>query len=323
MAPALHQEYSDQMKRHGYGHAFYEPKSSSIVKPGSTGYLDEGGNWTPMLDLEDAVAYGRQGLTKPRPLERPPADSRRWGPKVSEGVRSMNFEATAGRSAQELGIPAEATATYKFSSSSDFGAVLMCSQPVQRETVYHPTRLLQWVKENARAILALYPDVQRHGFFLVTTTYHTTHAWINAWTSREKEVLVGFKARAVEVGEIAPSSQWYQSSHDSGWLSFDSEVCLPTLLTQLDLVNKQKRDDGKVVFFGAIHFMPRTIPLPGRLLKVVQQDHWRTFRDGHEKELDFAVESPIADTECQVECRIVGDLSMDDDEELADEEEYF
>ena len=100
----------------------------------------------------------------------------------------------------------------------------MCSQPVKRESVYHPTKLLEWVKENARAILSLYPDVQRHGFFLVTTTYHATHAWINAWNTKEKEVIVGFKAHAVNVGEIAPSSQWYQSSHDSGWVSFESEV---------------------------------------------------------------------------------------------------
>ncbi|KAK3116924.1 hypothetical protein LTR53_002220 [Teratosphaeriaceae sp. CCFEE 6253] len=301
MTHVLHQEYTEQMKRHGYGHAFYEPKSSNAVKPGAMGYIDEGGNWTPLFDLGDESACARQGFTKPRPLDRAPVDLRHWGPKVSEGVRSHNLEATGGISAQSFGIPVEATATYKFSSSGEFGAMLMCSQPVKRENVYHPTRLVDWVKDNARAILSLYPDVKRHGFFLVTTTYHVTHAWINAWTSKEKEVVVGFKAQVVDVGEVAPSSQWDRSSFDQA-----------------------KDGDGKVVFFGGIYFAPRRLALPGRSLKTVHQDHWRTFRGEHQEALDFEVEAPDADGNFMVECKTVGDLDLGVDEEPPnDEEDYF
>jgi len=100
----------------------------------------------------------------------------------------------------------------------------MCSQPVKQERVYHPTRLLDWVKENARGIIALYPDVKGHGFFIVTTTYRVASASINAWRKKAHDVTVGFTTDFVGVGEIAPAAQWYQSAQDSGWVTFSSEV---------------------------------------------------------------------------------------------------
>jgi len=96
MAPSLQQEYSQQMKHHGYGHAFYEPKPYTDIQPGMCGYLDAGGNWTRMIDLGDGNACARQGFTPPRPPERARPEERAWGPKVSENVTSKRASVSAG-----------------------------------------------------------------------------------------------------------------------------------------------------------------------------------------------------------------------------------
>lgn len=111
-----------------------------------------------------------------------------------------------------------------------------------QEGYKHKAPFREWAKVNAKKILQQYPDTKRHGFFVVTTTFSTKKASLNAWTNPENNVSIGFKADVVDVGEIAPSGEWYAAESASGWVhSFE---------------HKGKR---KVVFFGGTYFKVRRI----------------------------------------------------------------
>jgi hypothetical protein len=66
--------------------------------------------------------------------------------------------------------------------------------------------------------------VRKHGFFIVTNTFSTPTVSLNAWTNPENKVLIGFKASAVGIGEIAPSSEWYSAESASGWIHSAAKV---------------------------------------------------------------------------------------------------
>ena len=121
------------------------------------------------------------------------------------------------------GIPAEIGALYKFASSEAFGAILMTKTPVIRESLYGDTPFRLWCRENTPTILAKWQDVKTRGLILVTSTYSTSQADINAWRDGSKEVSIGFKTSVVDVLEIAPSSEWYTAASDGGWITSKSE----------------------------------------------------------------------------------------------------
>jgi hypothetical protein len=91
--------YANAMSNHGYGYALYEPVSSTIVKPGVCGYLDENGNWNPVANLTDSVSLSRDGLGPVGEVKWAPVDEgRSWGPKVSNSVTAVRVNLKAGAS---------------------------------------------------------------------------------------------------------------------------------------------------------------------------------------------------------------------------------
>jgi hypothetical protein len=88
--------FSEALHSHGYGHAFYEPESASVVRPGACGYL-RNGSWVPIVDLTNAQDLAAHGLTACPPLQEAPESEREWGPKISSNVRQkkIDFKANA------------------------------------------------------------------------------------------------------------------------------------------------------------------------------------------------------------------------------------
>jgi hypothetical protein len=101
---------------------------------------------------------------------------------------------------------------------------MVCSKLVTQEGIYHKAPFREWAKANAKILLHWHPDVKRHGFFIVTTTFSTSTVSLNAWTNPEHKVSIGFKASVVDIGEITPSSEWYSAEPGSGWIHSNAEV---------------------------------------------------------------------------------------------------
>jgi len=121
------------------------------------------------------------------------------------------------------GIPTDIGALYEFETSEKFGAILMTKPPVTRESIYGSTTLRKWCRDNTATLLDKWPEIKTNGLIIVTSTYLTSRADINAWQDKSKKVSIGFKGTAVDVFEVAPSSEWYKASSDGGWIASTAE----------------------------------------------------------------------------------------------------
>ncbi|PLN86834.1 hypothetical protein BDW42DRAFT_157821 [Aspergillus taichungensis] len=242
--------YQQSMLKHPYGYALYEPESTKTLKPGSCGYLTELGQWTPLIgedqapiNLGDASSLSRNGLTPFEQFYRAPTDTRSWGPKISGQVKQRKVELDVGAGLIPAGIPADVGALYRYGNEGGFGAILMTQSPVTKEFVYGATAFRVWCKENSSTILRRWPDVRDRGLVIVTSTYATEFAMLNAWKDTAKELSVGFRAGVVGIGELGPSCTWYTAQGESGWVSVAAEDA----------------EERKVVFFGGLYFKYRRL----------------------------------------------------------------
>src|SRR5205814_814514 len=89
-----------------------------------------------------------------------------------------------------------ANAHVKYESSLEFGAILICANPIT-QTAYNDEKLLRrWVAENKKELSVRHgSQLCRYGLFLVTKTYRTPQASINAWMEKDKEILLSAKAK--------------------------------------------------------------------------------------------------------------------------------
>lgn len=221
----LHRQYLEHMRHHPYGYALYEPQSAELMYPGCCGYFDTTGYWTPLVDLSNLDALKQHGIQTEAPfINRAPGDQRSWGPKTTKTVKGRKIDLSVEASLLPAGIPlAEIGALFKFDITGDFGAILLTQPPVQREGFLHASTIRTWSKRNAAKVAKLWPDVKDHGMFVVTSIYTTQRAKIHVWSGSRHEVTVGFKAGATEIGEIAPSTEWYTERADDGWVEVEAK----------------------------------------------------------------------------------------------------
>ncbi|KAI9737656.1 MAG: hypothetical protein M1818_005660 [Claussenomyces sp. TS43310] len=295
----LHELYAEHMaKRHDYGYPLYEPEAEQIIRPGLCGYINQHGLWNPIVDLEDLEDLQAKGLTALMEVlaHAPDKNDINWGPKCSENVSGRRVGAQIGASALAAGIPVEAAAVYEYKSSSNFGAILMTKEPILRKALYHDYPFRVWVRENTAALLRLRPEIKEHGLWMVKSTYSTPQYSLNVWTAKEKEVVIGFKTKIVQAGEIGPHADWYESSQDSGWISSSED-------------NKQR----KVVFFGGLKFRFSKLSMSKDRLKEVEAGfRSRTFR-GSDNEEEIPVDSGENGI-YGINCHEVGALDLSKDE---------
>ncbi|KAJ5655346.1 hypothetical protein N7507_007296 [Penicillium longicatenatum] len=281
--PTLGKLYQQSMLKHPYGYALYEPESSKVLQPGYCGYFTELGQWTPLLGIDqkiislgDSLSLTQNGLTRFEHFHPAPSDERSWGPKLSGHViqRKIDLE-TSASALIPSGIPVDIGALYRYSNDDGFGAILMTETPVIKDLVYGTTTFRLWCKENSETILRKWPDVREYGLVIVTSTYRTRLAMLNAWAQKGKEISVGFRGGVVGIGEIAPSSTWYTSHEEAGWVS--TEATEP--------------GESKVVFCGGLYFKYRRLAaiLPqSRALKQEPVEKVK-FRDVDPEEKNFRI----------------------------------
>lgn len=185
---------------------------------GACGYIDTSGQWQPIVDITDKDALAQGGYTPVRPLVKARSSEFIWKDITSEGVHSSKCSVASAVDGSAAGVPVAGSMTFNLESSIKSGAVLLCNTSVHRKGFAHREPLRDWGKANAKAILRNCGETWNRGFWVVKTTWTTADVWTNAWKDSQKQVTIGFKARAAAVGELAPHIEWSNTESGGGWI---------------------------------------------------------------------------------------------------------
>lgn len=215
----LPQQYNELMATHRFGYAFYDPESSLVVQPGVCGYIDGTGSWHSIVNVASNAATQKRGYGN---IDRdhlfmPPASKRLWGPMLTETVSSSTSSIKA-ETPLPPGIPAQASAMAEFTLNSQFGAVLLCKGEVTKRWYDHADPFREWAKANAGKLLASFPSIREHGFYVITSTFAAKEVLINGWKNKSHKLHLGFSGGVEEVASISASTEIYGASRASGWV---------------------------------------------------------------------------------------------------------
>lgn len=116
------------------------------------------------------------------------------------------------------GLPAGADASVRYSSKTNFGAILIAQKPVTLTSYNDETLFRHWINQNYSRLAQLHGvELSRYGLWLVTRTYTTPKASINAWQSRDKDAVISVKAKADMMGDLGAQVDWQERSTDKDW----------------------------------------------------------------------------------------------------------
>lgn len=222
-------DYAEQMRRHPFGTALYQPQPRDIFHPGMVGYFDTYGNWNPIIDLSQEAASSTceskstASFTPPKNLpELAVPEKHEWGPKLGTTTRGRRIDVKAGVSEALMtglsGVPLGVGSCYRFESEKSTGAVLITKAPVVHERFYFESPFKLWVTLNAGRLLAERAELKKHALWVVTSTWASDEVAINCWQDSKRAVEVGFKASFVQIGELAPKGEWVDGGSTDGWM---------------------------------------------------------------------------------------------------------
>jgi hypothetical protein len=122
-----------------------------------------------------------------------------------------------------------------------FGAILVCAKPIT-QTAYNDEKLLrQWIAKNKKELSVHHgSQLCRHGLFLVTKTYRTPRASINASMEQGKEILLSAKMKAQILGDDGIKLGLDDHLTDKDW----------------NIYAEGPKKDGVVVFFDGFRYPP-------------------------------------------------------------------
>jgi hypothetical protein len=287
MAPVrdLGAQYAEAMLKHPYGFALYEPALFDRLKPGSVGYINKKGLWCPILDLttKDYLNDGYSRFNVPVPE---PKSLQRWDPCKAGQVKADEINFKAGVSAASFGFPAEVEGCIEYSTSTEYGAVLLCHDKVAVEGYDNRDRFKQWLKKNAKLLLQKNPEIKDHGICAVMRTYSATDIYITAWDNPEQKVRLGFSVQVPEIGSLGPEKAWSRAHSGAAGRSW-------------------AEGEKRVVFFAGVKFS-----FWGFLGAHEARD--QAFRGGEEDE--FEMEDVEDGGSCMVHMEDWGKLPGDPDE---------
>ena len=226
------------------------------MKPPCVGYLDVNRRWNHLTNIE------WEGDDKPdtriyMPLEKVPQKMAElnieWRPRTSLGVREYKVDAKGEspyvfprplvyflslahcRLQYRADLPAGAEAAIRYASKTRFGAVLIAQKPVTLTSYNDETLFRHWIRTNHAKLAQLHGvELSRYGLWLVTRTYTTPRASINAWEDKDKEANMSVKVKANMMGDVGGDVDWSEKSSDKDWAHYSSP-------------------QGVVAFFDGIH----------------------------------------------------------------------
>jgi hypothetical protein len=222
------QQYASSMKYLGRGHAFLEMPCNRDAKPGILGYIDDNGRWQRLLDLRDEKEMKRLGYTTLPSISLRPKARTTWGALKTETVNREDYQLGGEATVPAAGgvpVPITAKAHFRLSGTAQLGAVLFCADPVVTEEFAVKEPFKEWVKQNGVKLLQEYGDIEKRGFYVMTTTYSAADVWLQIWTETERMVSIGTKAGVQDLVALNASSDHAHAQSMDGWLRPQVKVC--------------------------------------------------------------------------------------------------
>ena len=137
-------------------------------------------------------------------------------------------------------LPAGADAHIKYTSNNKFGAVLMTLKPITLHAYNDERLFMSWLEANKERLYARYgTELKKYGLWIVTRTYNSPGASINAWLDNKKDAVVSVKAKANMLGELGQETSLSDSLTDRDWSHY-----------------RAKTEHGVVVFMDGIEIRP-------------------------------------------------------------------
>lgn len=124
---------------------------------------------------------------------------------------------------------------FRFTTTSDFGAVLVATTPVLHDAYASADAIMDWVHENAQALLESTrgEEIAENGFFVATETWSCSHGAITTLTSPNNEAFVGLDMSVTRDSAISLHMNWCTGKSDDGWSHFGTSVRLFEVIVRL------------------------------------------------------------------------------------------
>lgn len=111
--------------------------------------------------------------------------------------------------------PIEASVTLSFQSASERSAILAVENPVQRHQIGDEAAVLQWMANNAPAMLQRYKAIlKQHGVWVVTKTYTSRRCAVAVMSGRTSAVVIGLGTSVPGLLTLTPTSSWKKDRGD-------------------------------------------------------------------------------------------------------------
>lgn len=126
------------------------------------------------------------------------------------------------------------TATCKFSTENDEGAILLSSKPVTR-TRRHDDAIqvyMSWIEENEAKLLKNH-GIRKNGLWVVLSTYTSTDCSWKVWAQAQTEFTLAFETALQKAGGIELSGRWKDTSQVGGWTSTPRVTPFPTAMERI------------------------------------------------------------------------------------------
>lgn len=106
---------------------------------------------------------------------------------------------------------------------------------------------MKWLDDNRRNLYERYSSqLKKYGFWIVTRTYTSQGAAINAWTDGSRETQVSAKAKAAMLGELGEELDWKDklNSRDWAWYTAKSPAGVAVFIDGIDMTPFDWRLEG-------------------------------------------------------------------------------
>ncbi|KAK0744354.1 hypothetical protein B0T21DRAFT_380666 [Apiosordaria backusii] len=269
------EDYAYGMRKAGFGHALLNPASDRDAYPGACGFINDGGDWEKIVDVTKPHELKAHGLG---PLNGRTWEKRRetskWGPRITETVSRVALSAAA---ATQANIPATFSATYKYEPKGEFGAILICNDPVEKRAFALKDPFSAWANKNAKDLLRKFPDIKKSdGFYVITSTIAAKDVRITTWNTKGTSVVIGASTEIDNAAKIDPSTEFYVGETATEW-------------HEPQVVEGEK----KVLFFGGVYIKySRLWPLREK-----DQKKWSGYRGSDDGKVMIEEDNYVWDVE--------------------------
>ncbi|KAK4643239.1 hypothetical protein QC761_403405 [Podospora bellae-mahoneyi] len=276
------EDYAYGMRKSGFGHALLNPASDIDAYPGVCGFIDDRGDWQRIVDVtkpQELKAFGLSPFVG-RTWEKR-RESSKWGPRITETVSRVAISTSA---ATQANIPATFSSAYRYELKGEFGAVLLCNDPVEKRSFGVKDPFSTWANKNAKDLLRRFPDIKKNGgFYVITSTIAARDIRITTWTTKGTSVVIGASAEIDNVAKIDASTEFYVGETATEWHKPQAEYF--------------QEGEKKVLFFGGVYIKySRLWPLREK-----DQKKWSGYRGSDDGKVMIEEENYAWDVEaCQI-----------------------